>query len=238
MAVSHQLRWTISLSEKGVYNRDSRNTNCSTRENLPIDISIVMAGLILTRRDRVQYCNRRQGNQKRMLFSRIGSATSHAENQMPRITKECNEHEWETWTKAPIKYVDENINHGPLTHSHALLFIWIMSVFCTVEKFSLVCRACRKETNDICRLQHKTALGFVSDGVSPGENPEGRDEKNPRGGWEPRGSGQNRGSGRENWKTRVRYGTSLKPKRKEKARPVGSTRDPNQSDAYCGRECV
>ena len=106
MAVSHQSRWTISLSEKGVYNRDSRNTNCSTRENLPIDASIVMVGLILTRRDRVQYCNRRQGNQKRMLFSRIGSATSHAENQTPRITKECNEHEWETWTKAPIKYVE------------------------------------------------------------------------------------------------------------------------------------
>ena len=71
---------------------------------------------------------------------------------------------------------DENRNHGPLTHSHALLFIWIMSVFCIVEKISLVCRACRKETNDICRLQHKTALGFVSDGVSPGENPEDRRE--------------------------------------------------------------
>ena len=83
-----------------------------------------------------------------------------------------------------------------------------------------MCRAWRKESNDICRLQHKTALGFVSDGVSPGENPEGRDEK------------------LENQGQDVKYGTALKPKRREKARPVGSTRDPNQSDAYCGRECV
>ena len=45
-----------------------------------------------------------------------------------------------------------------------------------VKKFSLVCRAWRKESNDICRLQHKTALGFVSDGVSPGESPEDRRE--------------------------------------------------------------
>ena len=78
-----------------------------------------------------------------------------------------------------------------------------MSVFCIVKKFSLVCRACRKETNDICRLQYKTALGFVSDGVSPGENLEGRDEN-------PRGSGREKpavrgvktgkpGSGREVW---------------------------------------
>ena len=89
----------------------------------------------------------------------------------------------------------------------------------TVEKFSLVCRACRKETNDICRLQHKTALGLVSDGVSPGENPEGRDEKHPRGGpggWEPRGSGRNRGSGRETprfgaRKPAVRGGKTGKP---------------------------
>ena len=36
----------------------------------------------------------------------------------------------------------------------------------------------------------------------------------------------------------MKYGTTFKPKRKEKVRPVGSTRDPNLSDAYCGRESV
>ena len=36
---------------------------CSTRENLPIDVSIVMEGLILTKRDRFQYCNTSQFNQ-------------------------------------------------------------------------------------------------------------------------------------------------------------------------------
>ena len=50
----------------------------------------------------------------------------------------------------------------------------------------------------ICRLQHKTALGFVSDRVSPGENPEGPGE-NPEGpGENPEGRGEKpRGSGRE-----------------------------------------
>ena len=43
-------------------------------------------------------------------------------------------------------------------------------------KIFLSGRAWRKESNDICRLQHKTALGFVSDGVSPGESPEDRRE--------------------------------------------------------------
>ena len=63
MAVSHQSRWTIALSEKVFTTMTAETLYCSTCENLPIDASIVMVGLILTRRDRVQDCNTRQGNQ-------------------------------------------------------------------------------------------------------------------------------------------------------------------------------
>ena len=34
----------------------------------------------------------------------------------------------------------------------------------------------------------------------------------------------------------MKHVTSLRPKRNEKERPVGSTRVPNKSDAHCGRE--
>ena len=63
MAVSHQTRWTIALSEKVCTTMTAETLYCSTCENLPIDASIVMVGLIMTRRDRVQDCNTRQGNQ-------------------------------------------------------------------------------------------------------------------------------------------------------------------------------